>query len=105
MTAAVHRFHHIHRFVGLIFLLLVIAAIVVGVVALARSQRARHAPEPEAPWPRRPSASDPAIIELRTAYARGDITWPEYVERSANLGYAVPPGAPPPPAEGPASDA
>lgn len=104
MTAAVHRFHHIHRFVGLIFLLLVIAAIVVGVVALIRSQRNRRAPVSEPPWPRRPPASDPAIIELRTSYARGDITWSEYVERSANLGYPVPPGAPPPQAGGPTYD-
>jgi uncharacterized membrane protein len=103
MLAAAHRFHHIHPFVRLIFLLLVVVAIVVGVVALIRSRRNRRGPVPEPAWPRRDPGSDPVNTELRAAYARGDITWAEYSQRAANLGYLVPP-VPPPPAGGPPSD-
>ncbi len=77
-------------------MLLVIAAIVVGVIAIVRWRREGHKPTTEPAWPKPASTGDPVITELRSAYARGDITWTEYAQRAANLGYQVPPEVPPP---------
>jgi uncharacterized membrane protein len=87
--------HHGVHWLAWLVLALVIAALVVGVVALLRLRQHPAAGAHAGP----PSGPDPALNELRIRYARGDITWDEYAQRAANLGYPVPPGtgpAPPP---------
>ncbi|HUI03397.1 MAG TPA: SHOCT domain-containing protein [Acidimicrobiales bacterium] len=89
---------------GWLFFVLVLTAVVLLVVSVARSWRAGpgHHPQRGGPWPAHPGM-DPALSALRVAYARGEITWEEFTRRAANLGYPVTPGAPPggPPAGGP----
>ena len=40
-------------------------------------------------WGDDPHGVDPAMTELRVRYARGDISWDEYLRRSSNLGAPV----------------
>jgi uncharacterized membrane protein len=99
-------FHHAPGVFGWLFLALVAALFVLGVIALVRiwGTPHRHGTAFPAETPRA-AAADPAITELRVRYARGDITWDDYVQRSHNLGYPItpttaptgPPPQPPPP--------
>ncbi len=106
--------HHAHHPVlGIIFLVLIAALVVVGVIFLVRWRRHPHGgfasaagmpPRPPAgtpPW----TGTDSAINELRIRYARGDITNEEYWQRSSVLGYPPPtgpgPAGPPPQSQGP----
>ena len=86
-----------------LFTLLVVAAIVAGVVILARQWR-RSAPAPAA-WSAQPPQS-PGIHELDVRYARGEIDRADYLQRRADmLGAAAvaSPTASPPPAPPPAA--
>ena len=91
--------HHVHVVAWLILILLV-ALLVLGIVALVRlssSPRGRSGGfRPEPP----PAPMDPALVELRVRYARGEMSWEECAGRAANLGYpTVPwmaPAGPPP---------
>ncbi|MGO8873737.1 MAG: hypothetical protein ACLQPH_20525 [Acidimicrobiales bacterium] len=111
--------HHAgHPVFALLILVLLAALVVIGAIALVRSWR--HSPGHDAAFhgvtptggptgqvgPLGPSV-DPALTELRVRYARGDITYEEFAQRSAALGYPIHPGAgpgagpsttPPPPA-------
>jgi hypothetical protein len=107
-----HGLHHggvFHWFV----LAILLALIVTGIVALVRTwntPRARFRPDPGFPprgtWAAPAPATDPALVELRTRYARGELSWEEYAQRARNLGFPVVPGPqgdidpnqPPPPA-------
>jgi len=81
--------HHGLGILGLLFLLLVIAAVVLGVILLVRlwqqSKYPAHPPSPATPW------IDPAVSELRMRYARGEISWDEFSQRMAGLGYPAQP--------------
>jgi len=104
--------HHAHHPVfGIIFLVLIAAVVVLGIIALVRWRRHPHGgfasavrmpPRPPAgapPW----TGADSAINELRIRYARGDISSEEYWQRSSVLGYPPSPGPGPtgPSSEGP----
>ena len=73
---------------------LVLLIVLIGVVvwAVLRVTRDDRAPVAAA------VGADPALAEARLRYARGDMTRDEYLERSRDLGGAVPPPEPPPPA-------
>ena len=76
-----YEFHH-HAGAGVLpwlFLVLLVALLVVAVLALLRQRR-------EAASPAAPAAPDPALAELRSRYARGEIDRDEYLTRSADLG-------------------
>ncbi len=84
--------HHGPGVFGWLSLAIVAALLILGVVALVRlwgTPRGRGLAFPGGP---QPPPVDPAITELRIRYARGEITWEEYVQRSHNLGVPFPPG-------------
>jgi len=91
-------FHHGPGPLAWVVLALFLAALVVGAVTLFRLWR--HPPA----WPARPvpaagpppAPMDPALMELRVRYARGDLTWEEYAQRATNLGFPPAPPVPPP---------
>jgi uncharacterized membrane protein len=90
--------HAHHPVVGILFLVLVAALLMLGVMVLVRMLR--HPPGGAAfSHSGTPSGGtiDPALNELRIRYARGDINWDEYSQRAGNLGYPLsgPGGAPP----------
>ena len=102
-------FHHAPGVFGWLFLALIAALLVLGVIALVRLWGTPRSRGLSFPMGTPPSPGvDAAIAELRLRYARGDITWEEYVQRSSNLGFPFPPGTgpsgsppgtrPPPPA-------
>ncbi|TMD08480.1 MAG: SHOCT domain-containing protein [Chloroflexi bacterium] len=73
-----------------LFTLLVVAAIVAGVVLIARQWR-RPAHPPAAGW----SPQSPGIHELDVRYARGEIDRADYLQRRADiLGAAAAPSLP-----------
>jgi uncharacterized membrane protein len=77
----------------LLLLVLLTAALVVGIVALVRMSRL-PAPRLQAgSWPTEVPRVDPALSELRVRYARGELSWEEYAQRAANLGLSVNPGS------------
>ena len=91
--------HHAHHpVVGILFLILVVAFLVLGVIVLVRALRHPSGRSPVS-QSGTPSAGtiDPALNELRVRYARGDIDWNEYAQRAGNLGY--PPRRAPVPAD------
>ena len=109
-----HVFHHGPGVFAWLFLALLAAAIVLGVVALVRawsgprgsglaSTFGVHRPPPFGAH--YGPAVDPALGELRLRYARGEIDRDEYARRAGDLGYPVspPPGPPPPGASPPTS--
>jgi uncharacterized membrane protein len=83
-------------FAWLLFAML-IALLVVGTTALVRCWRGLGFGHPLAE-PRVPAAphADPALGELRIRYARGDITWDEFVQRVVNLGRSARSASSPP---------
>jgi len=82
-----------------LFTLLVVAAIVAGVVLIARQWR-RSAPPPAAGW----SPPSPAIHELDLRYARGEVERTEYLQRRADiLGTGAPAAGPATPDAPPSS--
>ncbi|MGA2803951.1 MAG: SHOCT domain-containing protein [Acidimicrobiales bacterium] len=90
-----YGFHHGPRVFALLVLVLVIAALVVGVMALVRTRR-YPGPRLQAwNWPPLGPRIDPALNELRIRYARGELSWEEYAQRAANLGFPVHPHAGP----------
>jgi len=85
-------FHHPGVF-GWLFFAVVLALLIVGIVVLVRLWSTSHYRGTWAPTATMPPlGTDPAITELRIRYARGDMTWEEYVQRSTNLGYPLYPG-------------
>src|SRR5690242_3465969 len=83
--------------VGGLFGLLIVVAIVAGVVLLTRAvlERPRVHPGPPAPPP-----LTRAVEELDLRYARGEIDRAEYLQRRADLmhgGHLAPPPLPPSP--------
>ena len=85
--------HHGPRVFALLLLVLLTAALVVGIVALVRMSRL-PAPRLQAgSWPTEVPRVDPALSELRVRYARGELSWEEYAQRAANLGLSVNPGS------------
>jgi uncharacterized membrane protein len=99
-----------HPVLGILFLVLLGALVVLGVLAVIRLWKTRPLPpgSVSADASHGP-AVDPALTEVRMRYARGEITSDEYLQRVAGLGYPLPPGtspggpyptspAPPPPA-------
>ncbi len=93
-------FHHGVGVFGWLFLAFLAALVVIGVVILVMTLvRPRRIPQGRLssylggpPGP----VIDPAISELRMRYARGEISWEDYVQRSSNLGHPLPPGTQPP---------
>jgi len=93
-------FHH-HGAFHLVLLAILVVLLVAGVIALVRRWRPSPAHlddttwrPPMASWPAPTAPGDPALGELRLRYARGELSWEEYRQRAANLGYPVP-GEPP----------
>lgn len=94
--------HHGPGVFAWFFLALLAALVVLGVIALVRmwshpQGRFTHVQPGPPPTP----PVDPALTELRVRYARGEISWEDYVKRAGDLGYPVyggagrEPGAPP----------
>jgi hypothetical protein len=83
-----------------LFTLLIVAAIVAGVVLIARQWRRPGVTPPATGW----SPQSPGIHELDVRYARGEIERADYLQRRADIlgaaGLAAPP-APPAPAVAP----
>ena len=90
-----YGFHHGTHIAALVFLLLVIAALVVGVLALLRLRRVPAPRVPTGTWRPPVPGPDPALSELRLRYARGELSSEEYTQRAANLGFPVNPGSGP----------
>jgi putative membrane protein len=89
--------------VGGLFGLLIVVAIVVGVILVVRQflERPQHVPGP----PPIPPASMRAVEELDLRYARGEIDRPEYLQRRADLMHGGGPHVPPAPHTPPAPSA
>ena len=91
--------HHGPHVFALLFLALLIAAVVLGAVLCLRSWRYARAGVQSGSWTTPAERVDPAFTELRIRYARGELTWEEYAQRAATLGFPVAP--PPGPSAGP----
>jgi putative membrane protein len=92
----VYEVHHGggHPWFGLLMFLLLLVALAVTVFTLWRPYpRPGTASVGVAPPVAAPPARDPALVELRLRYARGDIDRDEYLTRAVDLGDA--PSAPP----------
>jgi uncharacterized membrane protein len=87
-----YGFHQGPGVFGWLFLALVIAALALGVVALVRMWRFPGSRSQNRSWPASDPRLDPALTELRIRYARGELSWEEYAQRAANLGFSVKPG-------------
>ena len=87
------------QWIGPLLMLAVLAAIVVGIVLLIRSQSSRHAPAPtSAPALSGVVAVNQAAIQiLEERYARGEIERAEFVQRRQDLWSGTGPPATPPP--------
>jgi len=87
-----------------VFLIVVVAVIAAAVVLLVRAATGQS-PWHQSPWHHHPHQPpfDPALGELRTRYARGEIDRDEYFRRAADLGAVMPPAAPAAPAAPPTS--
>ncbi|HVB92720.1 MAG TPA: SHOCT domain-containing protein [Acidimicrobiales bacterium] len=97
--------HHAHHPVlGIIFLVLIAALVVLGVIALVRWRRHPHggiapslagmpsgSPPGTPPW----TGTDSALSELRIRYARGEISSEEFWQRASVLGYPPSSGSAP----------
>jgi len=93
------EFHHGVGIFGWLFLALVAALVIVGVVMLVVTLiRPRRGPQGRLTsyLAGSPLGFDPALAELRMRYARGEISWEEFALRSGNLGHPHPPGMAPP---------
>ena len=88
--------------VGGLFTLLVVVAVVAGVILVVRELQHRH-PGHIAPPPPPPPPPSRAVEELDLRYARGEIDRNEYLQRRADLGHGRGPlpDTPPPPAPPP----
>lgn len=92
--------HH-HGPFHLLVLSALVVLVVVAVIALTHALRRPPSPAADVAWnpPLRawpPTAPvDPALAELRMGYARGELSFEQYQERAARLGYASPPGTAP----------
>jgi len=110
-----YRVYYGHPGIGLfgwLWFAVFVALVVVAVTAVVHLWRhpVRLRPVHGWPGPGTPGGGwDPALQELRVRYARGEISWDEYLRRCAHLGYGAPaaPGTPgwgapssPPPAAG-----
>jgi len=84
--------HHGPGVFGWVVLALIVAALVVGIVALVRLTRHGGTSAPVGSWAPHGPPADPALAELRLRYARGDISSEEYAQRAANLGFPTPSG-------------
>jgi putative membrane protein len=87
--------HHGPGVFAWVVLALVVAALVVGIVALVRLTGHPRSGAAAGPLATQGPPLDPAFAELRLRYAKGDITWEEYVQRAADLGFPTVPGAGP----------
>src|SRR5512142_736217 len=85
-----HAGFGLHWLFPLLFLGLLTAAVVVGILALMRT---RH-PATAGPPPTAPRPPDQALYELRLRYARGELSRDEYLQRAADLGDVRPPTPP-----------
>ena len=97
-------FHHGLGIFAWLFFALLVVAVVVGVIALFRRPWAYHPNRvPPSSWSYEGygQRNDPALAELRVRYARGEITWDDYVQRARNLGYPVAPPSGPDAGPGP----
>ena len=90
-----YGFHNGPHVFAWLLLLLVIAALVVGVVALVRMRRFPAPRLQGGTWPASGPRADPALTELRIRYARGELSWEEYAQRATNLGFPTSPGSGP----------
>jgi hypothetical protein len=111
-----HGFHH-HGAFHWLLLVVLIALVVAGGVALIRSSRSRGhhgaSHQPDESWPPPSTMVGPALTELRLSYTRGELSWEEFAQRCAKLGYPFAAGPrpdggpypppPPPPTDPPAS--
>lgn len=96
-----YGFHHLGAFHWLV-LAVVVVLLVAGVIALVRLW---NFPRPTAPtasigpqiggWSAPGAPIDPALGELRMRYARGELSFEEYLQRAANLGFPSMGGFPP----------
>ena len=86
-----YGFHHGPRVFALLVLVLVIAALVVGVMALVRTRR-YPGPRLQAwNWPPLGPRIDPALNELRIRYTRrGELSWEEYARKGCEPGFPCP---------------
>ncbi len=91
-----------HPVLGVLLAVFLGVLVVVAIVALVRYWHTvpRHASGGAVgPTGQPPSVPpvDPALTELRVRYARGEITWEEFAQRAAHLGYPFPPPSAPGP--------
>jgi len=96
----VFRIHHSHHPVlHVLVTVVVLTLVVLAVLAVARWWSDRRPAGAVASGPPVPPA-DPALVELRIRFARGELSSDEYWYRVATLGYQVPvgmvPGGPAP---------
>jgi len=85
--------HHGIGPIGWVFLALLVVAVVLAVVILVRLWRGRAGIGSYLRAGGHPGPPvDPALAELRMRYARGEISWEEYAQRAANLGFSTSPG-------------
>jgi uncharacterized membrane protein len=83
------RFHH--PVFSVLVLAFLAALVVLAVIAVVRIWRNPHAHPFASPRGAPVGAPmDPALAELRLRYARGDITWEDFAQRAARLGYPFP---------------
>jgi len=96
-------FHHpVFAVFVLAFLAALVVLVVLAVIAVVRMWRNPRAHPVSFPRGAPAGASmDPALAELRLRYARGDITWEEFVQRAGRLGYPFPGGTGPAPGPDP----
>jgi putative membrane protein len=87
-----YYYDHGNRWIGGLFGLLVVVAIVVGVILVVRQFLER----PHSLGAPPPPPTSRAVEELDLRYARGEIDRTEYLQRRADLMHAAPPAAPPP---------
>jgi len=77
---------------GWILSIAFLAVVVFGVMALVHLIVDPGQLRPAArTWGPHPHGVDPALTELRVRYARGDISWDEYLRRSSDLGAPLTP--------------
>jgi putative membrane protein len=84
-------YHHAEGWVVLFHLFsLVLFLVLIGVIVWAVLRMTSH--RMPAGSPAGPHQRDPALVELRIRYARGELGRDEFIQRASDLGNPPPPG-------------